>query len=139
MATAPSFVGTPRLGSAQIANADGVTAKDVITAGASGTKITSILATNTDGTNRNVILQIVRATTQAGTYQLTFLQINASAGNINTTPSFNLLINIPGLPIDNDGNPYLFLQSGDKIQALLDAGAVTAGKLISVLAIGGDF
>jgi hypothetical protein len=44
----------------------------------------------------------------------------------------------PGLPVDNDGNPFILLVSGDTLQAK-SLTTVTSGKLISLTAIYGDF
>lgn len=63
-----------------------------------------------------------------------------AAGTDGTTAAANLLAAalMPGLAVDNDGQPYVSLESGDYL-AVSAAATVTANKLISVVGYGGNF
>ena len=132
----PVFTQRPFLGLAQILPADTTTAKTVVTAGADGTKITAITASSNDA-SRIVQISLVRS---AVVYILTTVTVAANAGTDGTAAAVNLINStiIPGLPIDNDGQPYLFLKSGDTLTAAVTV-TVTAAKTISIAAIGADF
>ena len=124
------------LGLAQILPADTTTAKTVVTAGANGTKITGLTCSSND-TSRIVQLSLVRS---AVVYILTTITVAANAGTDGTAAAVNLLntTSTPGLPIDNDGQPYINMKSGDTLTAAVTV-TVTAAKTISIAAIGADF
>ena len=63
-----------------------------------------------------------------------------NAGSVDTTPAANLmsLANMPGLPLDSDGNPFFYCASGDVIQAAVNV-QLTAGKFMNVFAVVADF
>ena len=132
----PVFTQTPSLSLAQILTADTTVAKTVVTAGANGTKITGLTASSNDA-SRIVVLNLVRS---AVSYILTTVTVAANSGTDGTTASVNLINTtiLPSLPIDNDGQPYLLLKSGDTLTAAVTV-AVTAAKTISIAAIGSDF
>ena len=137
MATAPTFVGTPKIGLAQILPADTTSAKTVVTAGASGSKITGIVATSTDTVARVVTLSLVRS---AVSYPLGAVTVALASGTDGVTPTTTFLGTtlLPGIPVDNDGQPYLFMQSGDTL-TVASAVTVTAAKAVAVTAVYGDF
>lgn len=132
----PVFTQTPSLSLAQILPADTTTAKTVVTAGANGTKVSGLTATSND-TSRIVVVSLVRS---AVVYILATVTVAANAGTDGTTAATNLINTtiIPGLPIDNDGQPYLLMKSGDTLTANVTV-TVTAAKTISIAAIGADF
>jgi len=137
MSTSPSFFATPNVGIAQIANADASAYKDLFTAGASGSKVVAITAASDDASLAHVVqLSLVRSAT---VYPLGAVNVPISAGSVSGTPAVDLLQSnvIPGLPVDNDGQRYLFLMSGDKLQ-VKSLSTMTAAKLLSVVAIGAD-
>ena len=134
MASVGNFVGTPKIGLQQILPADTTTAKTVVTAGASASKVVSLTATS-DDTSRIVKIAIVRS---AVVYTIGTTTIAATAGTDGVTNSANLLTSIPGLPLDNDGQPYIQVQSGDTLTAAVTV-AVTAAKTISIASVYGDF
>lgn len=135
----PTLVKTPKHGLAQIANADGTTAKTVVTAGAEGSKVVALYASSTDTSNRDVMVAIVRSGT---IYPLAIIQVPLNAGNANNVPTVDLLnsTNFPeGLfAVDGDGQKYLFLQNGDTLTVAAPV-AVTATKTISAHADYADF
>lgn len=140
MATTPNSVvtvQTPKNGHVQIAPGDAQAQKTVYTAGANGSKITGLLLQSSDTAARDVQVSI---TTSGTSFPIGTVTVPIGAGNAGTVPSVNGLNNtqLPGVPTDSDGDPYIFLQSGDTltVSALT---TVTAAKLITVTAIGGDF
>jgi hypothetical protein len=135
MANAATFVGTPRLGLVQIVNADASAQKTVLVAGAAATKVASLLASSTDTSARVLTVSILRS---AVNYVLGAMTVPITAGTDGVTATTNLLSLIPGLPVDNDGQPYVFLAVGDTLQ-VSSGTTVTAAKAISISAIGGDF
>ena len=86
MATAPIYVGTPKIGVVQCLPADTTTAKTVYTAGASGSKLVSLVATSTDTAARIFTVAIVRS---AVSYPVTTVTVPITAGNDGTTASVN--------------------------------------------------
>src|SRR5271167_3861873 len=114
MANAPVFVGTPLRGILTTANA---VTQNVVVGGASGSKIVGMIATSTNTTQQNCAVFIGNATVNN---VLTTVSIPANAGTNNSIPPFNIFspTYLPGLPVDNDGQQYLFLaNSTDVISA----------------------
>lgn len=116
------------------------TFKTIFTAGSNGSKVTAILVSTDDGTATHVLtLQIKRSSTG---YPLVWylLPVNAADGTVATV---DMLSGGPsgllaGLPVDNDGQKYLLLKSGDTLE-LTFATALTASKRINCTVIGADF
>jgi hypothetical protein len=136
--TDATFVRQPQNGKVQIANADAQAQKTVYTAGASGSKVTSLVAQSTDTSARDVQISITNGGTS---FPLGVVTVPIGAGNSGSVPAVNLLnaAELPGLALDSDGNPYIHLISGDTltVSALT---TVTAAKLITVIAAtAGDF
>ena len=132
-----TLVKQPRRGLIQIVNADASANKTVVTAGANGSKVVSLLATSTELTanNRDLQVSVIRSAT---VYILATITVPFSAGFTAAVPApINLLVNIP-LPVDNDGQRYLFLESGDTL-VVASLTTVTAAKTISIHADFGDF
>jgi beta-xylosidase len=114
------------------------TYKTCYTAGANGSKIVALVASTTDGTTGHLIT--VAITRSATNYVVCNVNCPLNAGNDGTVAAVDLLnatIN-PGLPVDNDGQKYIILKSGDTLSVTF-ATALTAGKTIYVTAIGADF
>jgi hypothetical protein len=109
----------------------------VLSGGANATKVTALSAASTDNTSRTFNLGIVRSGTF---YLITTVTVPASAGFDGTTPSVDMLnaTLMPSLPVDNDGQKYLFLQSTDSLQVQLTTGAVNGGKTVSFIAFAGN-
>lgn len=133
----PMFVQTIRTGLQQILPADTTALKTLLTAGAQGSRVSSLTLASTDATTRDVQIWITNAATN---YLLGTVNVPASAGNTNSAPSVNVLgsAQIPGLPLDSNANPYLDLKSGD-VLAVASLTAVTAAKSINAVAVAGDF
>ena len=137
MATTPTYVGTPKVGLAQILPADTTANKTIVTAGASGSKITGLTLTSNDSAAKVVQVSLVRT---AVTYILGSVAVPALSGTDGVAAGINVLTNtlIPGIPVDNDGQAYIYLQSGDTLVAAVTV-TLTAAKTISLTATFGDF
>ncbi len=62
------------------------------------------------------------------------------SGTDGVTAAVNLFGSLaPGLPVDSDGNPYVFLMSANNTIQVSTTTTVTANKMISVAAIQSDF
>jgi hypothetical protein len=136
MATTGYFFNTPKNSKVQIANGDASGLKTVVTGAAAGSKVVALIAASDDTSARDVTFGVTKSATF---YPLASKTIPITAGTIAATPPVNLLDPsiIPGLPVDNDGQPYIFLETGDTLQAK-SLTTVTSGKLISLTAIHGD-
>lgn len=136
MSSTPAFAVVPRAGLTQIANADASNQKDVLTAGTSGTKISALMASSDDTSARVVQVSILRGATN---YVLGSASVPAASGTDGSTAGIDLLksLLLPGLPFDADGQKYVFLESGDKLQ-VKSLATVTSDKLIHVVAVASD-
>lgn len=145
MAVTPTavFVQTPKVAPqnfVQGTDAAG-TLKTLFTAGSDGSKVVAVLAATDDGSATHVITLYL--TRSAVDYYLGAYTLPVSAGTSGAAANVDLLAGGPsnliiGLPRDNDGQKYLFLQSGDTLRATF-ATALTAGKRIDILTIAGNF
>jgi hypothetical protein len=133
-----SFPQKPKNGNITIVNADASGLKTVYTGGADGSKIVGLLVASDDTSARDVQWGI---TVGAVFYPLGTVSIPITAGTIAATPMVNLLdlTKSPGLPIDSDGNPYVFLASASYTLQIKALTTVTAAKTISVSAIAADW
>ena len=136
MAAAAAFVGTPKITPMSFVNADGTTKKTIHTAGATGSKVVTVVATSTDTVARTAQVWLTRS---AVSYLLGSVVIATLAGTDGATATAGLLpASLLPLPTDNDGQRYLFMVSGDTLQVGMTV-AVTAAKEIDVLCIAADF
>lgn len=139
----PVFVQTPKItpqSFVQGTDAAG-TYKTIFTAGANGSKITAVLANTTDGTASHVLT--LRLNRSATGYTLINVTLPINAGGDGATASIDVLAGgsaslLAGLPVDNDGQKYIFLESGDTLEMTF-ATALTTGKNIYVVAVGANF
>lgn len=121
----------------QLNNASGQTPVTVYTGGTNGSKIESLFVSSTDTTARDIQISIVISSV---TYILGTVTIPINSGNINSAPTVNYFQSsqLPNLAKDSNGNPYLYLASGAVLQAEALT-TVTSGKVISIMAFGGDY
>ncbi len=119
-----------------IVNADSTGVKAVSVAGTHGSKVSMLLATSTNTTARDVILYI---TISATNYQIGQIQIPITAGALNSTPAVNLL-NSPQLqlPLDANGNPFIYLGPGATLSVSAPV-AVTSAKTVTLVATREDY
>jgi hypothetical protein len=133
----PVFPYQPQNLKVKILNATGTTLVTGYTAGANGSKITGIIATSTDTVARDIQVFITNGGTD---YLLGTKNVAISSGNVNGTPSTNILdpAVIPGLPIDSDGNPFLYLISGDVLK-FASLTTVTTALSVTLTTFAADF
>lgn len=143
MATTPNSiitVQTPKMGAVSFSTADTPgTNKTVLTGSANGTKITALYATSNDtGATHLGTVQFQRSGANFGGAALT---VPITAGYANGVPPVNFLSTTvwPGLPVDSDGNPYLFLASTLDLLVGTFATAMGAGFQLNMQAVAGDF
>lgn len=132
-----TFVQTPKITPKSILPADTTAKVTICTAGADGTKVVSITVTSTDTGSRILQIWLTRAATS---FLLASFIIPTLSGTDGAAAVYNAMNSTqwPGLPIDNDGQRYFFLVSGDTLQASVTV-AVTAAKEIDVTVVSGDF
>ena len=131
------FVQTPKITPITIVPADTTTKKTVATAGANGSKVIGLSISSDDTAARVLQIWLTRA---AVSYLLATIDIPALAGFDGIVPVVNAMNSTewPGLPVDNDGQTYFFLESGDTLQIATTA-TITAAKTIYGKTIFGDF
>jgi len=128
---------TPRAYKAQITNTSSTAAVNLVAGGINGTKVISIICSNTDTSAYSVTFSVFRS---PSSYVLGTVAIPASAGNLAGSPPVSILntTNVPGVPQDSDGNPYLFLEPTDTLQ-MANGSIIAAGKAISCHTVAADF
>ncbi len=134
----PVLVQTPKTTSNTWVNADSAdTKKTVVTAGSNGSKVTALIATSSDTSDRLAQVWITRSATS---YLLATVNVPDLSGFGAADPTVNLLnsTSLPGLPVDNDGQSYLFLESGDTLQVSFTT-QVTAAKTVYVTSCFANF
>jgi hypothetical protein len=140
---------TPNRGIAQILNATSTISiannaasasgtVTVYTCGANGSKITGLIAGSTDTASAAVQILLVNS---SKVYLLMTVTVAASSGNAAGTAPVNLwsTTNLPGLPVDTSGTPYLLCANGDTIVAGVQTTAVTSNKAVTLILTAGDF
>src|SRR5689334_23315932 len=133
MASQPQFVPLPNVGPTKFTNADGTTVKTAFTPGTSGSRILPLFATSDDSASRQLTIYLTPGGTRHKLDTITIPAANAS------TPTTNWNI------LDSDwmrwldaNEPHLILPNGTTVEVGALA-AVTAGKGISLVVMGGDF
>ena len=134
----PVFVQTPKNGNVQILPADASNLKTIYTGGANGSKIIGLYVTSSDTSARDVQFGI---TVGGVFYPLYTSTIAITAGQVAATPSVNLLdpSKAVGLPVDSDGNPFIFLASASYTLQIKSLTTVTAAKEIDISCFAADF
>lgn len=114
------------------------TYKTIVTGGANTSKISGLWVNVNDGTATHLVTceVVASAVFYGGAAATTAL----SSGYANAVGAVNMLSATvwPGLPIDGNGNPYIYLNSGDTLQCTF-ATALTAAKWINVNAMYANF
>jgi len=142
MASSPAFVGTPVVKQTQFAAAAGTTANIIYQAGASGSKLTGLFVTLKDATALTMYFYLGNNTV-ANSTPIWSIPIPANAGANSTIPAVAVFSSsqAPGLPVDNDGQAYLFLSNAATCNTLWanTSAATQTGNQIMVWSVGGDF
>lgn len=110
---------------------------DVYTAGADGGRVYSLLGSTDDTATNNIFLWILDG---AVVKPIAIVNIPLSAGNLSSVKPVDFLndVNIPGLPIDNNGKRYIALLPNEKLRAG-SAAALTTAKSTWLTAQGADY
>lgn len=130
-----TYVQLPKLGLAQILNADGASRKTLVTAGADGNKIVGISASSTDSLDRLIQFWVLRG---GVFFLLNTVSLLANSGFVGTSPPINVFTNWGSLPVDNDGQAYLYLESGD-VLSVASTTSVVSLKELDIFAVHGTF
>lgn len=136
MASSPSFISAPKNPTASFANADSTNFKSVYTAGASGTRIDSLIASNSDTTNA-YMLQI--ALQKSGVdYVIGEVNLPAGSGTNGSQKSVAVLntTDIPGLTYTESG--ALYLETGVILRARVKT-TVAGANTVQLSGFGGDY
>ena len=135
--TSPTFPFQPRAGRTTITVAETTTAQTVYAAGPNGSKIVGLFASTTDTSAPNIQVSITNGATQ---YNAWVVPLAIGQGTGSATPaSQNMLdpIYAAGLPVDNDGNPFLYLVESDTLT--VNALATLAAGIVTVHCVAADF
>lgn len=131
--TSPIFGLTANLAEVTFENADGTTAKDLISAGTNGTKVISIACTSDDTSSVTVKVYVHDGTTA---YLVGAVPVVTLSGTDGLSPSVDVLdlLMLPWL----DATGEFFIPSGYKIQ-VAPAGTVTSTKTVTLVCFGVDY
>jgi hypothetical protein len=136
MASTPTLLQTPKITPQSFLPADTTTKKTIATAGGSGSKVVSIFGTSTETANaRTFALFLTRSATS---YLLSTFTVAVNAGFDGGAAPQNMMANWAALPVDNDGQKYFFLESGDTLQAACTS-TIAAGKEIDITVVFANF
>jgi hypothetical protein len=141
MATTPNSLiapQTPKLAALEILPADVNAAKVLYSGGANGSKVVAVTIASFVSTT--VTMRLGLTGRPSFFYYLSNFTIVSGAGInpiIAPVDAFSPL-RMPGLPVDSDGQHYMFLESGDGLCVQVIS-TMNAGSFIHVLAWGMDF
>lgn len=114
------------------------TYKTLYTAGANGSRCYAIVSTNTDTTAvHSLTVQVVNSTTKYGGANILTISNSGFTSTAEAQPMTTPAV-WPGLPVDQYGNPYIQMISGDTLQATFGT-ALSTGTLINIYASCSDF
>jgi hypothetical protein len=132
----PVFAQAPKMGLSAYTTASSTVTH--VTGGTNGSKILSLTVVS-NSTSAHVFSALV--STGGSGVPIGAASITASAGSNGSTPAINMLSTafIPGLPIDPNGNTYLFLPSTNHTLTLLASAAINTGKQVSFASVVEDF
>jgi hypothetical protein len=114
------------------------TYKTIYTGGTNGSLCKALIETNNDGSATHLVtVQLVIGAAKIGGTAVTTA---SNDGFANGVPPKNFMLSTiwPGLPLDSDGNPFIFLASADTLQATF-ATSLTASDQINLYAKCDDY
>lgn len=137
MAATASFVAISKTPVLSIVNADSTAFKTLISGAALGTRIDSIVATNGDAGNANVLQIAVQVS--GVDYVIGEVPLPAGAGTNGTVKSVAVLnpVDIPGLLYSESG--ALWLASGATLRARVKTAVAGANQVHLVAVAAGDY
>jgi hypothetical protein len=120
----------------QFAPGDTTVEKDILTAGANGTKIENIIAYSTDTSDRDLVLYVKSGSPD---YAITTIKIPLTAGSVDTIPPINLLASsqFPA-NVDAQGNRYMYLTASAVLRGACGT-TITAAKVINLFIQSADY
>lgn len=139
MTSVPLFASTPNNGKVTIVNADGSNQKTVYTGAAGGSKIFAMILNSTDTVlNHDVQISILRGGTN---YPLGTISVPLNSGFNSGVAGINAFApgQLPGLPVDSDGNPEILLNDASDSLQISSATTMTAATMITALVFAADF
>lgn len=109
----------------------------IYTAGANGTRIEKITATNTDTNAYTITFSLKVSSTN---YTLATVSVPLSAGNTTAVVPFDVFnnSNFASLAVDSDNNKYLYLANGTTLQ-VLPGGTITTSQVVNFIVQAGDY
>lgn len=130
--TSPIFVDTLANGAVTFVNADGTTAKTLVTAGSDGTRVETISATSDDTSARDIEVSVYDGATN---YVVGTVTVAIGAG-YTTVAAAALLVpsKMPWLAPDGS----ITIKNGWSIK-VRPTTTVTAAKTVAIVAFGGDY
>ncbi len=136
MSAAPSFIATLKNPVVAFANADGTAFKTLHTAGTLGSRIDTLMGTNTDTANAYVIQLAI--TKSAVDYVLGEISVPLGSGTNGSAKSVALLnpTDIPGLTYTENG--AIYLENGTILKARVKT-AVSGVFAVQIVGVGGDY
>lgn len=136
MSASPSFIATPRNPVQSFANADSTTFKSVFSAGASGSRLDSLIGTNTDTTAAYVVQLAIQKSSVD--YVIGEVNIPIGSGTNGSAKSVAMLnsTDIPGLTYTENGSIYL--ETGCVLRARVKT-AVAGVYTVQLAGVGGDY
>ncbi len=131
--TSPIFVLASNCKGVTFVNADGTAKKTLFTAGTNGSLLTDLNITSDDTAARDIDLFLKDGTTS---FALGTIPVTIGAGTTAASNAVNGLdaTKLPGVAADGT----LWLPTGWMVEGAVKV-AVTAAKMITVLALGGDY
>lgn len=135
MASSPAFIAAPNNPAAQFQNADGTGFKAVLTTGASGSRVDTLVATSTDTVANTMQLALQKSGVD---YVLGEVTVPASAGTNGVVKSVAVLnpVDIPGMAYTENG--ALYLAAGVTLRARMKT-AVAGSNTVQLTGVGGDY
>lgn len=137
MASTPQFIGTIRTPTASFANADGTAFKTLLTAGASGSRVDTLIGTNTDTINAYVVQLAIQVS--GVDYVLGEVNIPIGSGTNGSAKSVAMLnaTDIPGLAYTENG--AIYLATGASLRGRCKTTVAGANTVQIVGGAGGDY
>ncbi len=131
MGDSPVFIASPNVGVENVENGDGTNWVKIFEAGTNGSRVESINCASEDTSEVKLWLGLKRSTVY---YSLGFVLIPAADGD-SPVQSVSMLKDLEFAESLDNG---LVLLTGDELYVAANS-AVTSGKIVDVVAFGGDF
>lgn len=137
MSASPLYAGAVKAIAQQIVNADASTLMQLYSAANPASRVVGLQAVSSDTSPRVIKLWVTRSSVD---YLIGSVNVPAASGNDGSTAAINLLSStlLPGLPRDENGNPFIELTTGDVLKASSGT-TVTSGKTVHITGAAKDF